>query len=84
MVAGIAESARGGQRVDGAVYAAAVQAATAAYVNRLCDESVEDLRRAIRGESELVRILATWEHRAERIAEREVQAAAEMFGAIAS
>ena len=74
--AGIAESV--GAR-DGHL----VLAAATAFVERLCSESMDGLRRAIRGETQLDRILAAWEGRAQAIAEREVTLAAETFGGCA-
>lgn len=61
-----------------------VRAAVAAFVERLCSESMDGLRRAIRGETQIDRVLGAWEHRAEQIAEREVTLAAEAFGGVCS
>ena len=81
--AGLAETVRAlrGIRAD-ECYVIAVQSAVDGYVQRLGSESQDDLRRAIRGEpDDLGRILSAWEHRSEKIAEREVIAAAEVLAA---
>ena len=79
--AGIAESLRGGRRADPSLLVASVQLAAGAYVDRLCGQSTDDLKRAIRGEGgTLDHILASWDRRAESIAEREVDLAIAAIG----
>ena len=68
--AGIADAmgVRDGQRV---------RAIVGAYVERLCAESMDGLRRAIRGEDELERVLGAVDRSAAGIAEREIDLAIE-------
>lgn len=56
-----------------------VLAMAKAYAERLCSESIAGIKRAMRGEETVDRILATWERRAEAIAERELGLVSEML-----